>query len=285
MIVDAHTHVFPPHVAAQRTSLARREPAFGALYASDRAKLASAEDLLASMAAAGVDQSWAMGFAWTSPSECHRHNEYLVEWATRAPDRFVAFAALQPADPATAVAEIAWLAERNVLGIGELRPEDQGYNLADPEVGRVFEAARDAGMVVLLHVSEPVGHSYPGKTGLALREFVEFAAWYSPGRTIAAHWGGGLPFYLLMPEVREALANTWFDSAASSLLYEPSVFEVVAGLAGSDRVLFASDYPLLGQARQVERVREAVPPALQEAVLGGNAAALLPSPLPAGAGG
>ena len=37
---------------------------------------------------------------------------------------------------------------------------------------------------------------------------------------IAAHWGGGLPFYALMPEVRDALQNVWFDTAAGHLLYD-----------------------------------------------------------------
>jgi hypothetical protein len=43
-------------------------------------------------------------------------------------------------------------------------------------------------------MSEPVGR-YPGKRGLALDALCEVRA-RRPGVTvIAAHWGGGLPFY------------------------------------------------------------------------------------------
>ena len=49
---------------------------------------------------------------------------------------------------------------------------------------------------------------------------------------IAAHWGGGLPFYALMPEVREALENVYFDTAASHLLYDATVYRRVIELVG-----------------------------------------------------
>ncbi len=49
MIVDFHTHIFPPDVIARRGELAIRDPWFGALYGNPRAKMATAGDLLASM--------------------------------------------------------------------------------------------------------------------------------------------------------------------------------------------------------------------------------------------
>ena len=90
-----------------------------------------------------------------------------------------------------------------------------------------------------------------------------------------AHWGGGLPFYALMPEVRAALANTWFDSAVSPFLYDAEVFDVATRAVGAEHVLFGSDYPLLRASRVVDQARGTLDAATAQAVLGGNAARLL----------
>jgi predicted TIM-barrel fold metal-dependent hydrolase len=50
----------------------------------------------------------------------------------------------------------------------------------------------------------------------------------------------------------------------------------VRGLVGSDRILFGTDFPLLGIDRCARQVRESgLPPDEVEAILGGNAARLL----------
>ena len=66
---------------------------------------------------------------------------------------------------------------------------------------------------------------------------------------IFSHFGGGLPFYGLMPEVRSALKNVYFDSAAFPFLYRPEVFDVTARAIGAEKILFASDFPLVHQKR------------------------------------
>ena len=76
-----------------------------------------------------------------------------------------------------------------------------------------------------------------------------------------------------MPEVPEIIKNVYFDTAASPFLYRPEIFTTVAGLVGADRVLFGSDYPLIGQERALREARQAgLEPEDEEAVLGGNAA-------------
>ena len=64
MIVDFHTHIFPPAVAADRARYVATDPAFAAMYADPKATLASADDLLVSMERAAIDVSVALGFAW-----------------------------------------------------------------------------------------------------------------------------------------------------------------------------------------------------------------------------
>jgi predicted TIM-barrel fold metal-dependent hydrolase len=73
-------------------------------------------------------------------------------------------------------------------------------------------------------------------------------------RVVAAHWGGGLPFFELMPEVARLAERVVYDSAASTYLYRFEVFRTVLDLVGPDRVMFGSDYPVLRQDRFLKRV-------------------------------
>lgn len=277
MIIDAHAHVFPPDFVANREVLAARDPAFAELYGEPGARMATGEALFASMEAAGVATTWMQGFAWSSAEDVRAHNEYLAGLGLEARERVRLFGALQPAAPG-AVEELRRLHDQGFTGVGELRPGNQRYSLDDERIREVFALARELQMVLLFHVSEPVGHAYPGKGGLAIEEFVRFAGWYAPGRIIAAHLGGGLPFYMTMPEVREALRSTWFDTAAWHLLYDPVALQYTMALAGSDRLLFGSDFALLSQTRQIERLRDALGPDDAQLVLGENARALLAAP-------
>ena len=79
-----------------------------------------------------------------------------------------------------------------------------------------------------------------------------------------------------MPEVHAAAANVWNDSAASLYLYQPQVFAAVARIAGPEKLLFGSDYPLLGQRRMLDYARASGLTDDELALaLGGNAAAFL----------
>lgn len=277
MIVDFHTHVFPPHVAAERERYARSDTTFAEMYASPEAKLATAEDLLGSMDSSGVDVSVALGFAWSDADTCRQHNDYLLSQAADSGGRVVAFPNLPLAAPADVIEqEMRRCVAVGAPGFGELRPGNLGFDLAGAQADRLAALAAELGVALLFHVSEPVGHRYPGKQGLDLADFYAFAAAHPDVKTVGAHWAGGLPFYAEMPEVKKSLAALYVDTAATSLLYDETVYVRVAGLVGARRILFGSDYPLLSQARSRKRIEEAgLDDSEREMILGANAAALL----------
>ena len=277
MFIDCHTHVFPPEVIAQRDRFLRAEPAFAALYASPKAKLATADDLLASMDAAGVDVSIALGFAWSDAATCGLHNDYLLEAAAQSGGRILPFCTLPlAAGEAAIAAEARRCAARGARGFGELRPVDLAFDFGAQPGRRLAALARELDLVLLLHASEPVGHAYPGKQGLGLEALYAFVGENPGTKVVSAHWGGGLPFYALMPEVKQALHDVSFDTAASQLLYTPAVYRLVVELVGAERILFGSDFPLLSQARARAEVESAMPvAAARDLILGGNARRLL----------
>jgi predicted TIM-barrel fold metal-dependent hydrolase len=276
MIVDFHTHIFPPRVRENRRRYAEGDAAFAELYASPKAKMATAEELIASMDADGVDVSVVLS-PGGSPALCREINDYILESAARYPKRLVAFTSFPTTSPAEAVAEIVRTANGGAAGIGEIRPENFTAAFRDPPAMRELAAAvAENGLILLLHASEPVGHSYSGKGTMTPGKLLPFIAGFPETTIVCAHWGGGLPFYGMMPEVAEALRNVYFDSAASPFLYGPDVYGIVAGLVGAGRVHFGSDHPLLGQKRALDDARAGN---LNEddlaLVLGGNAARLL----------
>ncbi len=257
VIIDAHTHIFPLEVREERDEYLQRDTTFRELYASPKARIATAEELLASMDAAGIDRSVACGFAWSDAELCRRHNDYLLEAAAKSGGRLIPFCTIQPSDE-DARDDLKRYAAKGARGLGELRPQQQGYGLIDSEEADLLAWGSDAyDLTLLFHASEPVGHVYPGKAGLAVEQLGRFIADFPGVTVIAAHWGGGLPFYALMPEVRDALARTYFDTAASGFLYSPEVYARTVELVGAERILFGSDFPLVSQERALQELGEA----------------------------
>jgi hypothetical protein len=79
-----------------------------------------------------------------------------------------------------------------------------------------------------------------------------------------------------MPEVSQALANVFFDTAATPFLYQPQIFRHVGQIVGFDKILFGSDYPLLSPSRIISQLRSVgLGAEVEGLILGGNAERLL----------
>lgn len=255
MIVDAHVHIFSPDAVVDRERLRRLDPYFAELYSSPKARMATAEDLVAAMDADGVDVAVAAGFGWRDHGLCHDHNAYLLDVVRRYAGRIVGLAIANPRGMGEAEKELDLALEAGLDGVGELMPDGPGYCIASPAVADSLAAvARAHSVPLMLHVSEPVGHRYPGKGSVSPGQVISFAERHPDVRVVCAHWGGGLPFYELMPEVRRALVNVYYDTAAWPLLYEDRIFSVAAQLVPG-KVMFATDFPLLSQAEALARLR------------------------------
>jgi uncharacterized protein len=277
MIIDFHTHIFPPEIIAQRERFIARDPWFAELYGNPRAKMADANDLVASMNADGVDCSVTFPFGWSDPGLIEDCNSYVIEAMQRYPGRVIGLAAAQPLAGARAVTEVERCAGAGMPGIGELMPHGQGYRLSETwHFEPLAEVARAYNLFILTHTSEPIGHLYAGKGDVTPAELQAFLTAFPDLRIVASHWGGGYPFYELMPEVHAAATQLWYDSAASLYLYGPEVFAIVARIAGPEKLLWASDFPLLGQRRMLDYARASGLSDTELALaLGGNAATLL----------
>jgi len=277
VIIDFHTHIFPPQIEDRRDDYIKRDPCFKELYSNPKAKLANAEDLIASMNESEIDVSVVLNVGWSHHDLCVETNDYIMDAVAKYPKRIVGFCAIQPRAGEKALIELERCAKGGLKGIGELRPDTQGYDMGNAEIMEpIAKSAQKYDMIVLPHSSEPVGHTYDGKGDISPQMLYQFISNFPKLNVVCAHWGGGLPFYTLMPEVKKALANTYFDTAASPYLYNNDIFSIVGQISGEDKILFGSDFPLIKQRRIVKDVQSLdLSDQTKKAILGENARALL----------
>jgi len=272
LIIDFHTHITAPEIIARRDEYLVRDAWFRDLYANPKARLSSAEDLISAMDRDSVDQAVVFGFGWRDMDMCRRDNDYVIESVARYPERLIGFAIVNPQCGAEAVREIERCAAAGLRGVGELMPDGQGYRLDDQEImAPIVEVAMEHDMLLLTHSSEPVGHLYPGKGTVTPDEIIRFARLFPDARLVCAHWGGGTIFYEMMPEVARIMCNVYYDMAASLFLYRDDIFSLAARWAPG-KVLFATDFPLIGPGAFIRRLEAArMPTATRRRILGGNA--------------
>src|SRR5260370_21633446 len=240
MLIDFHTHLFPPDMRKNRERYCERDPWFNALYANPQVGIASAEDLIAEMETSGVNVSVTFSFGWTDTGMIEETNSYVIDAMRRYPGRIYGMAVLQPTIGVRAIHELEHCAGAGMIGLGELMPHGQGYRLSDiPLLTPIIEVVRHYQLLVLSHCSEPVGHTYPGKGDVSLQDIVTFLTAFPDVRFIATHRGGGLPFSCLIPEIQRTATHVWNDTAATSHLYTNAMLPGVVELVRAQRILLA----------------------------------------------
>jgi uncharacterized protein len=277
VIIDVHTHIFPPEVIERREIYAKRDSSFDFIYGNPKSRMVTYEKLVEEMDAAGVDRSIVCGFPWRSLDICRQHNTYMMEAVSACPDRLVGLATVNPVAGKACDTELERCFSGGLKGVGEISADAQGFRLDDESTcGRIVGAVEAAGLFVLLHANEDVGHLYPGKTPTTPASVYRFLEKFSDVTAVLAHWGGGLFFYELMPEVAKVTSSVYYDTAASPFLYRPEVYRLAVDIVGPGRILFGTDYPLLRMQRHLNEIDQSGLSADErEAILGRNAQGLL----------
>ena len=247
--VDFHIHVYPPEVIRDAESLSLREPYFNALIHNRVHRWATLEDLLDRMERDDVERAVVGGFAFRDLGLCKLCNDYIIEGVRKHPDRLSGLCLVPPLARG-ASEEILRCADAGLVGVGELFPEGQNIDISDREqTWRLAGVLHEAGLFVLWHTAEPVGHEYAGKGNVGPREAAAFCRHHPEVRTVFAHLGGGLWLYELMPEMRLYLTHARYDLAALPWLYEPAVLRTIVGAGLTHKFLMGTDFPILDSSR------------------------------------
>jgi len=281
--IDFHIHVTPPEISADWRRFAEAEPFFEPHFAllskSPHNKFAGAEDVVSMLDTAGFDLGVVFGFGFRDPGLCRMVNDYVIEKARQYPRRLIGFMSVSPGAKGVE-REIARCHEAGLRGVGEICPVGQGFAIDDSrETRALVGACRERGLPVVLHVNEPVGHAYPGKTGTSLRQVESFIGDSQGLSVVLSHLGGGLLFYEAMPELREKFRRVYYDTAAAPFLYDKTAYGAALALGLGDKVIFGSDFPLLHPSRYLAAL-ESLPEAGFDRIMGGNAERLLAGALP-----
>lgn len=286
-IIDAHVHLYPPALNRDPAGWAdaQGECAWAGLCTRRRRNghpvqsFPSLDELLAEMDRAGVERAVLLGWYWDRPETCAWQNRFYAECVRAHPDRLSAFATIQSrAGREVALLELRRALDEGLAGVGELSPHAQGYATSDEVFDVVLKLAGERRLPVTLHVTDPNSRDYPGRVETPLEDFVALAKSWPQVNFILAHWGGLLP---LRDVAAAQLTNVYYDTAASPLLYDETVWRRFSAVVPGERVLFGSDFPLNVYPKLDERpsmtrlIAEAKAADVPERVLRGNAERVL----------
>jgi len=263
-IIDAHTHIFPDHVADR--AIAR----LGEQYDAKPVRRPVLDELIAEMDVAGVSRSVLAPVA-TKPDQVPSINAFALELV--AHPRVIPFATLHPHFE-DVVGEIERLVAGGVRGV-KLQPFFQGFDFEDPLAREMFDLIGDR-LVVLMHGGREmiqIGPVIPHGEALArlLDDFPRLAL-------IVAHMGGydmweGVNEHLVGADVHFDLSYT-FNHAPDDLILD------ICSRHGWEKIVFGSDFPWQAQSEALAGLhRRGLDDATFAAVASGNLVRLLQQPL------
>jgi predicted TIM-barrel fold metal-dependent hydrolase len=223
----------------------------------------------------------------TATGDTPMPNDYVAEVVRAHPDVFLGFGAIDPNEGKAAENEIRRCKEElGLAGIGELNPARQRFQPNDPRYAPLWQAASDAGLVVLFHGGYAAsGSGTPGGMGIKLRYarpiYLDDVAADHPELTIiCAHQS--------WPWEGEALAvaqhkgNVYLDLSGYAPKYLSEQVRRYVNSRIPDKVLFGTDWPGLTVDRWITEFDElGMKPEVRQKVLLDNAKRVFASAGPA----
>lgn len=274
MIIDFHTHIFPGDVLTSRDYYLD-DPGFRLLYSSKKSLVTDHTGLTEYILSNRLYGAAAMSFSWESEKYCLLQNEYMA--SISGLNSIYPFGMIPISGLKSVRAYAEDIKSCGLYGIGEIAFYNGRMTHSNIRYLRnLLEAAVEFALPVCLHLNEPVGHFYPGKYEPSLSVIYELIKEFPEATVILSHWGGGIIFYEMMPEVREVLKNVYYDTAATPYLYKSDIYSSAVKIAGAEKIIFGTDYPLLGVDRYKNIIEEEInSPEERDKVFGGNARKIL----------
>lgn len=259
MIIDAHVHVWPDHIAA--AVVAARPSGLTAMFDGTLAGITQ------TMRDAGVDKAMTLGVAGKA-STVARTNEFI---GSVPRDRFIPFGTVHP--ELSIEENLRHLRENDIHGV-KLHPLFQALSLSDPRVIELVGALADADIVIITHVGAG-GDAQANERG-APRHVRRLVDLYPNLKLIACHFGG----YHRLDEAQEQLVGS---NAFLETSWPPTVADVdkdrirgIVAAHGADRIVFGSDWPMANPAAEINAIRDLeLGTEIETGILGHNLARLL----------
>ena len=246
MIIDFHTHVFPPQIAA-KTLDALKANVYNVRGESVPAYTeGTVESLRQSMAENGVDISVVMPIA-TKPKQTPTINSYAKEITG---GNIISFGSLHPMQDDWEEV-ITDLARQGFKGI-KIHPQYQNVYVDSPEVIRIVKKADELGLYTMFHAGVDIGVP---TSELCNPERLKRLLDYVSGKyIIAAHLGS----FEMWDEVEKYLVGSemCFDISYACSHIEKEQFLRIIRNHGAEKILYGSDSPWKSQSSPLEELKK-----------------------------
>lgn len=196
--------------------------------------------------------SFATSFAFRDQGLCRIANDYVLSAAKQYPNRIKALSVVSPNSPG-ASEEIVRCAEKGAVGIGELFPAGQNFDISrSSETWRLVNSCREYNLFLMIHVAEQVGHKYSGKGNVGAKSAFKFCLNHPEIKVIFSHFGAGLWAFEAMPEMKLILSNAYYDTASMPWLYNEKILNAIFAIGAGHKIFFGSDWPILNFSKYKE---------------------------------
>ena len=197
-------------------------------------------------------------------------NDHIADLVTEFPKKFIGLGTLPMQDADLSIKELTRLKEiKGIAGV-QIGSHINGWNLDDPRIFPILQAAQDLDLSVFVHPWQMLGSDrmnlywlpwlvgMPAETALSICSLIFGGVFEKlPKLRIAfAHGGGAFPSiigrlehgYNVRPDIvathnkhnpRDYIGKFYLDS----LVHEPSVLQYMIDLFGADCIALGSDYP------------------------------------------
>lgn len=272
--VDVHTH---PQTEEFLAAMGARRQQMGEHFGEERkpVSFAGQADLFRERRMAAVlcnsDDETQSGVRGAS-------NDLVGQAAIDHPDVFIPFCGIDPWKGRAAIEEIRRCHETyEVRGVGELNPSRQKFFPNDPRFYPIWEVCQELELAVMFHSGFPgAGAGRPGGMGYRLEyakpvPYLDDVAAAFPGlNLIAAH--PGWPWHLDNLAACWHKSNYFIDLSGWAPKYlQPEVIHYANSLI-SDRVLFGTDWPVIGIDRWLGEFEQIeLKPGVREKIMKDNA--------------
>lgn len=235
-VVDSHCHIYPEKIA---------EKAVGGtdgFYGSKSFGKGTVEDLINLGAIAGVDHFIVQSVA-TTPAQVKSINEFIAREVDEKPDILTGLGTLHP-DSIDIEGDIEHLRELGLKGI-KLHPDIQDFKIDDYRNLKIYELCEKYSLPILMHTGD---YRYDRSNPNRLYPILKI---YEGLTVIGAHFGG----WSIWEEASEKLSgidNLYVDCSSSFNYITPEVAKKIINTYGTDRVMFATDYPMWEPKKELE---------------------------------
>lgn len=260
MIIDFHTHAYPPAIAQKGTRFVCDFYEFPHNQDDDAGTKAHLD---ACCRAADVDYKVLLAVA-VRPNNVESINHWLEGCLD---ERTFGFGTLHPGytDP---VSQLEQFRTRGFSGL-KFHPDMQQFNIDDPRMDPIYKWCAANDLPICFHSGDP---RYDYSSPLRLARVLDR---YPSLRVIAAHLGGYRQWDSEI-DVLIGRENVYFDTSSAITFLPPERSLEIIRAHGADKVFFGTDYPITTQAKELERFAAlGLTQGEAEAILFGNAAKFL----------